>query len=319
MYGDSLTISLSDLRMIAQADLPIRISMNTPLGRAPMHVLFPLEFILMLIEEADKEISLSANTEDIFLEDVFSSAVITIAVDGYDRAEFETHYYIYANLEYIFDFDGINTYRIIAQMLNPVIKGGLHDSHTGYFRVAVNVTGGFAIAYVPTLKRLTLSPDSPEIYDLAGNAPTQIMDVLPVIQNGRTLVPIRFIAEALGAEVDWTRATEYSPMLVHITLNGQTLSFPTGQITPELAALGMDVPAITIDNRTMVPLRFISEFFGALVEWDGTTQGIGIIRDAAPPNNTNTKATADTNTASSVVMALREEDADSPTQAEDNV
>jgi|GEM_PF-2580653 len=277
MDGDSLTISLADLRLVAEAGLPIRISVDTPPGHAPMQVLFPLEFILMLIEEADEEISLSASTEDIFLEDVFSSAVITIAVDGYDRMEFETHYYIYANLEYVFNFDGINTYRIIAQMLNPAIKGGLHDAQTGYFTAAVSVTGGFAISYVPTLKRLILSLDSPIIYDLAGNALAQVMDVLPVIQNGRTLVPIRFIAYALGAEVDWTQATEHIPMLVHITLNGQTLTFGIGELTPELAALGMDVPAQIMDDRTMVPLRFINEFFGALVEWDGETRGIEII------------------------------------------
>jgi hypothetical protein len=103
------------------------------------------------------------------------------------------------------------------------------------------------------------------------------MDTLPVVIDGRTLVPIRFVAYALGADVAWSRATTYSPSFAHITLNGQTLSLPLGQITPELAALGMDVPAFTIDGRTMVPLRFVSQFFGALVTWDTTTQGISII------------------------------------------
>jgi hypothetical protein len=56
----------------------------------------------------------------------------------------------------------------------------------------------------------------------------------------------------------------------------------------------------------MVPLRFVSEFFGALVEWDGATQGIGIIRDAAPPTNPSTEETATAN----LVMAMREDEDD---------
>ena len=119
-----------------------------------------------------------------------------------------------------------------------------------------------------------------------------------------TLVPIRFIAEALGAAVDWTRATEYSPMLVHITLNGQTLTFGIGELTPELAAVGMDVPAQIMDNRTMVPLRFIGEFFGALVEWDGETRGIGIIWNSLAPD---TNSPAPNDTAQNGPLYMREE------------
>jgi hypothetical protein len=121
--------------------------------------------------------------------------------------------------------------------------------------------------------------NSPLIYDLAGNAPTQIMDVLPVIVDGRTLLPIRFVAYALGAEVDWIRPTQTTPSLAQIFLRGQALLIPLdGTITPELAALGMDVPAQVLGNRTMMPLRFVSEFFGAIVNWNGETQSIEIIQ-----------------------------------------
>jgi hypothetical protein len=131
--------------------------------------------------------------------------------------------------------------------------------------------------YVPNLVRLSLNLSSPIITDLAGNAPTQTMDVLPIIQNGRTLVPVRFVAQALGTNVDWTPGTNYAPLAVHLALNGQTLSFGIGEITPELSALGMEIPAQIIDDRTMVPLRFISEFFGALVNWDSETRSIEIL------------------------------------------
>jgi len=212
--------------------------------------------------------------------DYFLTITVNITVGDETIEETAAPFTITASLE-DFDLTELNTYRIVALFGNPTIKGGLYDITTGIFTFQAPTTGEFTVRYVETLKRLTMQIGSPIISDLAGNSPTQVMDTLPVVVDGRTLVPIRFVAYALGAEVDWSRATDYSPSLAHITLNGQTLSFPTGQITPELAALGMDVPAITIDDRTMVPLRFVSEFFGALVEWETATQDIGIIKDAA--------------------------------------
>jgi len=187
----------------------------------------------------------------------------------------DAYYTIFAELS---DFvgDGVNYHRIVALKNGAIIGGGM--SNRGMvFSVNVSTTGRFAISYVESLRRLTLSLSSFTIIDLAGNTPTQTMDVLPIIQDGRTLVPIRFIAEALGAEVDWTRATADRPITIHITLNGQTLSFGIGEVTPQLAALGMDVPAQLMNDRTMVPLRFAAEFFGAVVDWDGDTRGIEIV------------------------------------------
>ncbi|MCL2456678.1 MAG: copper amine oxidase N-terminal domain-containing protein, partial [Defluviitaleaceae bacterium] len=115
---------------------------------------------------------------------------------------------------------------------------------------------------------------SPLITDLTGNAQTQTMDVVPMIQNGRTLLPVRFIANALGAGVDWNDARKE----VTLTIDGGSRILPIGIITPELSALGMDVPPQITNGRTMVPLRFISEFFGAVVTWDGETQRIEIKR-----------------------------------------
>jgi len=176
-----------------------------------------------------------------------------------------------------FDLEDVNIHRIVAIEGDGTILGGRLDAETGLFVFETGTTGEFTIAYVEDLVRLSLNINSPIIYDLADNAPIQHMDTLPILQDGRTLVPIRFIAEALGAEVSWTPAADGVPMTIHITINGETLSFAIGEITPELYALGMDVPAQLIDDRTMVPLRFISEFFGAVVTWDAETQGIEIV------------------------------------------
>jgi len=88
------------------------------------------------------------------------------------------------------------------------------------------------------------------------------------MQEDRTLIPVRFIAEMLGADVDWYEPTRE----VTISIDGQSLTFAIGEIAP-----GMDIPAQIIDDRTFVPLRFVAEHFGATVSFDSTTRGIEIV------------------------------------------
>ena len=171
---------------------------------------------------------------------------------------------------------GLNRHRITAIHGGRAIGGSLNPA-TGIFTLRASSAGEFTIAYVESLIRLTMGLNSPVITDLARNAPQQAMDVQPVVQDGRTLIPLRFIANALGADVGWQDAADGSPMTVFVTLNGQTLPLGIGEVTPELAELGMDVPAQITNGRTMVSLRFVSEFFGAEVHWDANTRRIEII------------------------------------------
>ncbi|MCL1883729.1 MAG: stalk domain-containing protein [Defluviitaleaceae bacterium] len=178
-----------------------------------------------------------------------------------------------------FDFGEINTYRIVAIASDGTLAGGTFDTETSLFVFEAPSQGEFTIIYAADLIRLSLSLDSLVITDLAGNVPAQTMDVLPVVQAGRILLPVRFIAQALGANVDWTHATENAPLTVFITVDGETISMPIGEITPELTAVGMEIPAQIMGNRTMVPLRFVSEFFDAIVNWCEETRSIEIIRN----------------------------------------
>ena len=95
-------------------------------------------------------------------------------------------------------------------------------------------------------------------------------DVPPTIVDGRTLVPMRAIFEALGAEVDWDGDTRTATG----TLGDHTVVIQVGKtealVDGETRTL--DVPAQIIQNRTMVPARFISEALGCSVTWDGTSQ-----------------------------------------------
>ncbi|MCL1864120.1 MAG: stalk domain-containing protein [Defluviitaleaceae bacterium] len=172
-----------------------------------------------------------------------------------------------------FDLEGVNVHRLVAVTEDGEIIGGRFDTDTGYFVFEAEFTGSFTIEYVEELRRLVIGLDSYFIVDLADNAMSLAMDVLPIVEGGRTLLPIRFISYALGAEVGWDDATRQ----VSLTKDGQTLIVPIGVITPELSALGMDVPPMIVDGRTMLPARFVAYFFGAVVDWDDTTRSFEII------------------------------------------
>jgi hypothetical protein len=102
----------------------------------------------------------------------------------------------------------------------------------------------------------------------------RILDAPPVIVNGVTFVPLRFIGEALGAEVAWNEALKVvflskGPSRVQLSI-GSRLAIIDGRITQLL-----EVPFIQ-NGRTMVPLRFISEAFGAEVTWDQATKAVTV-------------------------------------------
>ena len=102
-----------------------------------------------------------------------------------------------------------------------------------------------------------------------------VNDVAPLARNNRTLLPIRFVAEALGATVDWNAdlqkvTIEKADLLIELYL-GQTTAYVNGQ------PIVLDVAAFAENNRTYLPLRFIAENLGATVLWDQPTQTVTII------------------------------------------
>jgi len=109
------------------------------------------------------------------------------------------------------------------------------------------------------------------------NGVSKEIDAPPFIKDGRTLVPIRFIAETFGALVDWDATTQS----ITITLDTKNIKIIL-QINNKTAVVNskevtLDVPPIIVNGRTFVPLRFIAESFGAEVLWDGDLKKITII------------------------------------------
>lgn len=98
--------------------------------------------------------------------------------------------------------------------------------------------------------------------------------VPPVIENGRTLVPLRAIFEPLGATVQWDADTQTVTSTKGSTVIALTLGQTTAYINNNPVLLS--VPAKAINGRTMVPLRFVSEALGCEVNWDADTYIISI-------------------------------------------
>ena len=101
------------------------------------------------------------------------------------------------------------------------------------------------------------------------NNENKILDAAPLISQNRTMVPLRFIAEAFGADVSWAQDAK----TVTIVIDGKVL---TMRVNQDLEGFGA-APIIS-NGRTMVPIRYISEELGANVIWVPSTKTVAIAR-----------------------------------------
>ncbi|MDW7667799.1 MAG: stalk domain-containing protein [Bacillota bacterium] len=97
-------------------------------------------------------------------------------------------------------------------------------------------------------------------------------DQPPIIQNGRTLVPFRAIYENFGMEVDWISeertAVGYNDKLnISMQINSDRAFINNMEFI-------LEAPPIIINNRTLVPVRFISESLGKEVSWDNMNRNV---------------------------------------------
>lgn len=98
----------------------------------------------------------------------------------------------------------------------------------------------------------------------------------PIIVNERTLVPIRVIIESLGGSVDWNDTDKTTTL----TMDGNTIMLVIDSTTAYYnnKAQTIDTAPVIINDRTMLPIRFVAEKFGFSVDWDGGTQKITITK-----------------------------------------
>lgn len=106
------------------------------------------------------------------------------------------------------------------------------------------------------------------------------MDAAPRIRNARTMLPVRYVAEALGSTVEWDESLSTATLTTDTVTIAITVGADSALVNGE--SIPLDVPAFIEDERTYMPVRFVAEHLGGTVTWNGSTS-TATITDAGEP------------------------------------
>lgn len=146
---------------------------------------------------------------------------------------------------------------------------------------------------VVTTRAETLLVDGKKIeYNLSAislyvnNEPIETKTINPIQLEGRVLVPAREVFEAMGANVLWDNTLKqvtikYKSKMIILTIN-QTQAMIDGM------PVSMDVPGKIINNKVMIPIRFVSEAMGLTVKWDEKNREVWVSETANSTPDTGT-------------------------------
>ncbi len=115
---------------------------------------------------------------------------------------------------------------------------------------------------------------------------TDFPDAQPFIdENSRTLIPLRFVTEALGADVSWDQTTktatvEQDGIRCDITIGKADMLVTENGNT---STVTMDTQAVLKDSRTFVPIRYVAESLGAWVGWSNAYKTVEIVKGHLTP------------------------------------
>ena len=97
-------------------------------------------------------------------------------------------------------------------------------------------------------------------------------DTIPYIKNSRTYIPVRFVTESLGASVEWNGNTQ------EVTIRSEeaiiVLKIGSNVIKIDGNDFKMDVAPEIVNDRTMLPIRFVAEYLNCEVDWDDSTKTV---------------------------------------------
>lgn len=157
---------------------------------------------------------------------------------------------------------------IIPILLSLILVAGLTSMHANVYAAVMDDSNSVFedIDYVK----------APEIRVIL-DGEKLVFDVDPTIIESRTLVPMRDMFEAFGLKVEWDNANRIamgtsSETAISFTIGSKNVMFNGEEKT-------IDVPARIINERTMIPLRFLSENMGYNVVWVGTSNLILLSKD----------------------------------------
>ncbi|MFC5401195.1 ABC transporter substrate-binding protein [Cohnella soli] len=145
----------------------------------------------------------------------------------------------------------------LKKHIHGILAVSLFASAALFAPAALNPTAAAAPAIKVTLDGKTLS-----------------MDTAPQIVNNRLLVPYSSVITAIGGTVDWNAATKK----VTAKKDGVTVTYTVGSKTATVGSekVTLEAAPVTVNNRTLVPLRFLAESFGMWVKWNNTTKQLAV-------------------------------------------
>jgi hypothetical protein len=150
--------------------------------------------------------------------------------------------------------------------IHPIKMGGVYNDQSNNFIFFTNKSGLYSIEKVDKIQTIELTINQ---FGSNVNNAYKSNDTTPIIINNRTMVPIRFIAENLGANVKWYENTK----TIVIEDDEKQLS-----MTIDKKLEDFDTAPIILNNRTLVPIRYVSQKLGANVLWFPSNKSIYIVK-----------------------------------------
>jgi len=134
---------------------------------------------------------------------------------------------------------------------------------------SITKTTGFALALIMIFGLMAGTAYAADPIKIVIDGKEVKSDVAPVVENGRTLVPLRVISESLGADVVWAASTR----TVTIKTAAYTVVFVqnSSTFTVNGTTKTLEVPCKSVGGRTMIPLRAFADSIGAEVNYSNNT------------------------------------------------
>jgi len=211
--------------------------------------------------------------------DAGKDALLTLTLVGADEKPVETGKSVVVTIgpstyNGLVGANGVVTLTVKAESLTGTVVTGVVKVE-GYNAATFTL----AVTEKPVSKTVIELAPGMDVYTVNGE--TKFWDATPYIKEGRTMVPIRHLAEALGFKASWDFSDPANKMVFIFKADQDPekdkehpfilliIGQPTAMVSGNLVAL--DVAPEILNGRTMVPLRFVVETLGYKVEWLGNT------------------------------------------------
>lgn len=225
------------------------------------------------IDDKTIEITLSGKSEDIYKKSEIyiefdSSLLLTEPYEDYGELYYPPHTKI--------KLDEVGVKAKMYRSDNSITLSKQHKHSSGSSGSSGNSMP--AVIYNPSVQ--TTETADNQIILAIGKKEASVFgeiktnDVAPIIRNDRTMLPTRFIAEAIGAEVEWDNITRTVTITKDNTEIIITIDSETAIVNGE--PITLDSPAFIENDRTYTPLRFIVESLGSTAEWSADSQTVTI-------------------------------------------